>query len=63
MKRRLASALEKFLAPIRERREEIAAKPAIVEEILAAGSERARREADVTIHEVREAMHLDYFGR
>jgi len=63
VKRRLASALEKFLAPIRERREEIAAKPAIVEEILAAGSERARREADVTIHEVREAMHLDYFGR
>src|SRR5207249_10689493 len=36
VKRRLASALEKFLAPIRERREEIAAKPAIVEEILAA---------------------------
>jgi len=63
VKRRLASALEKFLAPIRERREEIAAKPAIVEEILAAGSERARREADTTIHEVREAMHLDYFGR
>ena len=63
VKRRLITALETFLAPIRERREEIAAKPAIVDEILAAGSERARREADMTIHEVREAMHLDYFGR
>ena len=63
VKRRLITALETFLAPIRERREEIAAKPAIVDEILAAGSERARREADTTIHEVREAMHLDYFGR
>jgi tryptophanyl-tRNA synthetase len=63
VKRKLVTAMERFLAPIRERREEIAAKPAIVDEILAAGSERARHEADATIHQVREAMHLDYFGR
>ena len=63
VKRKLVAALERFLAPIRERREEIAAKPRIVDEILAAGSERVRREASTTIHEVREAMHLAYFGR
>ena len=31
-------------------------------EILAAGGERVRREAQRTLHEVRGAMHLDYFG-
>jgi tryptophanyl-tRNA synthetase len=55
--------MERFLAPIRERRAELAAKPKLVDEILAAGSERARREATATLHEVRQAMHLDYFGR
>jgi tryptophanyl-tRNA synthetase len=63
VKRRLLAAIEKFLAPIRERRRELAAKPDLVDEILVAGSERARREAATTIHEVREAMRLDYFGR
>jgi len=63
VKRRLLAAMEKFLAPIRERRAELAAKPKLVDEILTAGSERARREAAVTIHEVRQAMRLDYFGR
>ncbi len=63
VKRQLVAALETFLAPIRERRAAIAAKPGIVEEILAAGSERARREAKETLREVRHAMKLDYFGR
>ncbi len=63
VKRSLLGALERFLAPIRERRAELAAKPKLVDEILAAGSERARREAAATLHEVREAMRLDYFGR
>ncbi len=63
VKRRLLAALETFLAPIRARRAEFAAKPRIVDEILAAGSERARREATETLHEVRHAMKLDYFGR
>jgi len=63
VKRRLLAALERFLTPIRERRAEIAARPKVVDEILAAGSERARREAAVTMHEVRQAMRLDYFGR
>src|SRR5205807_6420784 len=63
VKRLLLSALERFLAPIRERRAELEAKPRLVDEILAAGSERARREAAATLHEVRQAMRLDYFGR
>jgi tryptophanyl-tRNA synthetase len=63
VKRRLVATLEAFLAPIRERRAAIAAKPGLVDEILAAGSERARREAKETLREVRHAMKLDYFGR
>lgn len=63
VKRRLLSALESFLAPIRERRAEYAAKPGLVEEILGSGSERARGIATETLREVRQAMKLDYFGR
>ena len=63
VKANLFAAMERFLTPIRERRAELAAKPNLVDEILAAGSERARREAAATLHEVRHAMRLDYFGR
>jgi tryptophanyl-tRNA synthetase len=63
VKRTLLAAVEAFLRPIRERRAEYAAKPKLVDEILAAGSERARKEAAQTLHEVRAAMKLDYFGR
>ena len=63
VKRTLLAAIEAFLRPIRERRAEYAAKPKLVDEILAAGSERARKEAAQTLHEVRAAMKLDYFGR
>src|SRR5206468_1087613 len=49
VKRSLIAALERFLAPIRERRAELEAKPKLVDEILAAGSERARREAAATV--------------
>ena len=63
VKAKLFAAMEKFITPIRERRAELGAKPNLVDEILAAGSERARREAAATLHEVRHAMRLDYFGR
>jgi len=63
VKRRLVATLGSFLAPIRERRAEISSKPGLVDEILAAGSERARHEAKETLREVRHAMKLDYFGR
>jgi tryptophanyl-tRNA synthetase len=63
VKSRLLAVLEDFLAPIRERRAELAAKPRLVDELLAAGSERGRREATETLRQVRHAMKLDYFGR
>lgn len=63
VKQRLITALERFLEPIRERRAEYERRPKVVDEILHAGSARARAEAQRTLHEVREAMHLDYFGR
>src|SRR2546428_12257130 len=63
VKRRLLAALDRFLTPTRERRAEIAALPKVVDEILAAGSERARPEAATTLHDDRQAMRLDYFGR
>lgn len=44
------------LAPIRERRAELAAKPDEVREVLAAGTERARQIAQETMREVREAV-------
>jgi tryptophanyl-tRNA synthetase len=62
VKKKLAAALERFIAPIRERRAELERKPGVIDEILAAGTARARAEAQKTLHEVREAMRLDYFG-
>ncbi len=62
VKRKLVVALEAFLAPIRERRAQYAADPKAVERIIGEGSARARDEARRTLHDVRAAMHLDYFG-
>ena len=62
VKRSLVTAVESFLAPIRERRARYAADPKAVERIIEEGSERARAEARKTLHDVRSAMHLDYFG-
>ncbi len=62
VKRKLVAALEGFLAPIRERRAQYAADPKVVDRIIEEGSARAREEARYTLHEVRAAMRLDYFG-
>lgn len=63
VKQRLVAALERFLAPIRERRARYERDPRIVDEILREGSERARAEAQGTLAEMRHAMRLDYFGQ
>ncbi len=47
------------LTPIRARAEELQATPARVAEILGDGADRARRVAQVTLSEVREAMGID----
>ncbi|OLC52678.1 MAG: tryptophan--tRNA ligase [Chloroflexi bacterium 13_1_40CM_4_68_4] len=63
VKKRLAKALNAFLEPVREKRADLLREnPRIVEEVLRAGSERARAEARQTLHEARAAMRLDYFG-
>jgi tryptophanyl-tRNA synthetase len=61
VKRKLATALNNFLEPFRERRAHYASRPGLVDEILHAGSERARQEAAETLRLARDAMGLNYF--
>src|SRR5215211_4212853 len=60
VKKKLTVALNNFLDPIRERRAALERNPRIVEEVLAAGSERARKEADETLAMIKEAMGLKF---
>ncbi|MCI0432532.1 MAG: tryptophan--tRNA ligase, partial [Gemmatimonadetes bacterium] len=62
-KRELADNIAAALAPIRERAAELAATPDRVEEVLAAGAERARSLARETVREVRERMGFLALGR
>ena len=57
-KRHLASRVNEYLAPFRERRREFEARPALVEEILEDGANKARAIARQTIEEVYEKMGL-----
>jgi tryptophanyl-tRNA synthetase len=61
VKKKLALAINRFLDPIRDRRARYEAKKGIVEEIIEAGSARARRECHETLEAAREAMGLTYF--
>lgn len=61
VKRKLAHALNEFLDPIRARREELAAREGLIEDILATGNRRMRERAIETMELVREAMGLTYF--
>ncbi|MFQ5701331.1 MAG: tryptophan--tRNA ligase [Acidobacteriota bacterium] len=58
VKKKLTIAINRFLDPIRERRAALEKKPRIVEEVLLAGSERAQREAAITLEMMQEAMGL-----
>ena len=51
--------LQNFLEPLHERRAAILAKPGLVEEVLAAGRERAAKSVKDTMEMVRAAMHMD----
>lgn len=57
-KKRLAAKLDEFMAPIRERRENFASQPKLLEEVLAMGREKAGKKANETITMVKEAMGL-----
>ncbi len=56
VKKKLAKAINAFLEPMRERRAQYEAQPSLVEDMLVAGTERARAEAQKTMALVHEAM-------
>ncbi len=58
VKRWLAEAIADHFAPMRERRAELAARPGVVDEVLAEGARRARVVAQETIALAREACGL-----
>jgi tryptophanyl-tRNA synthetase len=61
IKRRLEEKLQTLLEPIRARREEFAKDPAQVMAILKQGTQRAREVAAQTLHQVKDAMGINYF--
>jgi tryptophanyl-tRNA synthetase len=59
-KMKLAHDLNKHLAPFREKRLELEAKPHYVKEILDMGRARVTEKAEETLRLVREAMKINY---
>ena len=57
-KRLLAQEINEALAPLRERRSELATRPEYVRDVLAEGAQRARAIARETIREVKDRMGL-----
>jgi tryptophanyl-tRNA synthetase len=60
VKRTLIAALEEILAPMRQRRAEVLARPERLREIIMDGSRRARAVAQDTMARVRDAMKISY---
>ena len=63
IERYLNDILQAKLKPIRERREEFAANPDYVMNMLKEGSEKAEKVAAQTLKEVKDAMGINYFGQ
>ncbi|MEX1195958.1 MAG: tryptophan--tRNA ligase, partial [Dehalococcoidia bacterium] len=61
VKKKLAAAINRFLEPIRERRAKFEKRKGLIEEIIQAGSARARKECHETLELARSAMGLTYF--
>jgi tryptophanyl-tRNA synthetase len=61
VKRKLATAINNFLEPVRERRAQYAAQPGIIDEILHTGNARMSTIAKETIDMVENAMGLTYY--
>lgn len=59
-KRKMGEDVAAYLEPFREKRAELDSKPGYAAEVLAAGAEKARELARVTIEECRAHMHLDF---
>jgi tryptophanyl-tRNA synthetase len=60
VKTKLAAALNAYLAPIRDRRAAVLARPERLREILFEGSRRARAVAGETMQRVRDAVKISY---
>jgi tryptophanyl-tRNA synthetase len=63
VKEKLATALNTFLDPIRERRARFAADMGLVRDAVAAGTDRARQAAQHTMALVRDALDLRYLDK
>ena len=61
VKKFLNNVLQTELAPIRKRREEFQKDIPYVYEVLKKGSEKAREQAAETLHDVKDAMKINYF--
>jgi tryptophanyl-tRNA synthetase len=59
LKRRLEEILERLIAPIRERRERLAADPDQALDIIRTGTLRARDTTAGVLRDVRDALSLD----
>ena len=57
-KAHLAEGINRYLEPLRERRQEYESRPGYVREVLADGASRAKAVAQETIAEVQEKMGL-----
>ncbi|NLC07703.1 MAG: tryptophan--tRNA ligase [Syntrophomonadaceae bacterium] len=57
-KKRLASRLDAYLSPFREKRRSLESQPGQIEDILAEGARKARLEAEKMMGGVREAMRV-----
>lgn len=60
LKKMVTEAVNEMFAPIRARRQELAADPAYLRQVLARGNERASDIAQVTLDHVRSAMQMQY---
>lgn len=61
VKKYLIEVLDQILAPIRQRRAELAKDPQAIYEILKRGSQQAEQVAASTLDEVKTAMQINYF--
>ena len=61
VKKYLIDVLQNLLEPMRQRRAEYAKSPQDVMKTLREGTDKARAVAAQTLHEVKEAMKLNYF--
>lgn len=61
VKEKLATALNNFLEPIRQRRAEVESNPNLVKDALEAGTAREKKIAEETMKQVRDAMKLSSY--